>query len=108
MNQLCANDRSIAEKSYCDQNKALCPVCTTNDCNKADLKKCYSCSDDQCQRTSSKDTTKDCTLDDPCVALFDGCKPFIFLSFSLRMKKGFQFYNFSLTHEKRVLFRSVE
>lgn len=72
--QLCASDLSTNEKQNCEENKASCLLCKSNECNKAELKKCYSCSGEQCKRTSSKDVTTNCASDDPCVALFDGCK----------------------------------
>lgn len=72
--QLCAKDLSVEEERDCDDKKAACLICESNNCNKANLKECYSCSGEQCQRTSNQLATTNCAADDFCAAVFDGCK----------------------------------
>lgn len=72
--QVCAESLTSAEKQECDDKSAKCLRCSTNNCNKATIKECYSCVGDQCQRTSTALATTTCAADDSCAAVFDGCE----------------------------------
>lgn len=71
--QSCAADLTEDETTSCRDGKSTCLKCDSNDCNKAEIIACYSCSGDECQRTSHQKDIKAC---DTCVAIFDNCKPY--------------------------------